>query len=116
MFELAAAAGAEPCSSRATLEVMSSFSVDSGVLEVWLLSDTELSDGDRRPGVRKTAALPAAGGGGGGGGGAKPFPVPRTRPPPRLLREAMILHIYLLLILHRPRQRTLLNISGLVSS
>lgn len=95
IFELAAAAGAEPCSSRATLEVMSSFSVDTGVLEVSLPSDTELSDGESRPGGRNTAALLAGSGGGAAGGAARPFPVPSTLPPPKLLREAIFTHTYM---------------------
>ena len=79
----AAAAGAEPCSLRATFAAISSCSVDSGVLEVWLLSDIELSEGDKIAGLRVTGGLF------GGGGGARFFPVPSTLPPPKLLLFAI---------------------------
>lgn len=77
----AAAAWAEPCSSRATRDVRSSFSVDMGVLDVCELNDTELSEGDSRP--------ICLGWGGAVGGAARPLPLPSTRPPPRLRRAAM---------------------------
>lgn len=87
-LELAvAAAWAEPCSSRATRDVISSFSVDIGVLDVWLLNDTELSEGESIAGLRMGALL------GAGAGGARPLPVPNTLPPPRLLREAIALYL-----------------------
>ena len=60
---------------------MSSFSVDTGVLDVWLLRDTELSDGDNKPECRTGALLCV--------GGARFLPLPRTRPPPRLRRLAI---------------------------
>lgn len=85
----AAAAWAEPCSSRATREARSSLSVDRGVPDVCELSDTELSEGESgsglsRPGLSRGCLLVET-----GGGGAKLFPLPRTRPPPRLLRAAI---------------------------
>jgi hypothetical protein len=87
MRELAAAtAWLEPCSSRATLAVISSFSVDIGVLDVWLLNDNELAEGDRAAVLRK-------GGFGCAGdrdwGAAGLFPGPRLRPRVRL---AAMLH------------------------
>lgn len=84
MRELAAAAAcAAPCSSRAMRDVRSSFSVDIGVLEVCELRDTELSEGDSKPGLRTDWTC--LGGAGGCDGGARLLPDPRTRPPPRLL-------------------------------
>lgn len=91
----AAAAWAEPCSSRATRDVRSSFSVDMGVLEVCELNDTELSEGDSRP-------ICLGWGGCGGGGAARPFPLPSTRPPPRLLRAAMAVSYYFPVLQLRP--------------
>ena len=87
----AAAACAEPCSSRAMREVRSSWSVDIGVLEVCDDSDTELSEGDNRPGVRTVCwmCLGVTVEDVAGDGGARPLPDPSTRPPPRLLRAAM---------------------------
>ena len=83
ILELAAAAAwAVPCSSRATRAVMSSFSVDIGVLEVWELSDMELFEGDKTPDGRRSGLF--------GTGGARFLPLPSTRPPPRLLREAIL--------------------------
>lgn len=83
ILELAAAAAwAVPCSSRATRAVMSSFSVDIGVLEVWELSDMELFEGDKAPDGRRSGLF--------GTGGARFLPLPSTRPPPRLLREAIL--------------------------
>lgn len=60
---------------------MSSFSVDTGVLEVWELSDIELLEGDRAPEGRRSGLF--------GTGGARFLPLPSTRPPPRLLRAAI---------------------------
>lgn len=40
---------------------------------------------------------------GGGGGGATLFPVPKTRPPPRLLREAIAHHLSVMFGKIRPR-------------
>jgi hypothetical protein len=61
---------------------MSSFSVDIGVLEVWELREMELFEGDRALEGRRSGLL--------GTGGARFLPLPRTRPPPRLLRAAMV--------------------------
>lgn len=84
ILELAAAAAcAVACSSRATRDVMSSFSVDIGVLEVCELSDIELSEGDRPPDARNCGLF--------GTGGARFLPLPRTLPPPKLRLAAMIL-------------------------
>jgi hypothetical protein len=84
ILELAvAAAWAVPCSSRATRAVMSSFSVDMGVLEVCELRDIELLDGDRAPEGRNCGLT--------GTGGARFLPLPSTLPPPKLLLAAMIL-------------------------
>jgi len=84
ILELAAAAAwAVACSSRATRAVMSSFSVDMGVLEVCELKDIELFEGDRAPEGRNCDLT--------GAGGARLLPLPSTLPPPKLLRAAMIL-------------------------
>lgn len=84
ILELAAAAAwAVPCSSRATRAVMSSFSVDMGVLEVCELRDIELLDGDRAPEGRNCGLT--------GTGGARFLPLPSTLPPPRLLLAAIFL-------------------------
>lgn len=84
ILELAAAAAcAVACSSRATLDVMSSFSVDIGVLEVWELSEMELSEGDKAPDGRNCGLF--------GTGGARFLPLPSTLPPPKLRLAAMIL-------------------------
>lgn len=84
ILELAAAAAwAVPCSSSATLAVMSSFSTDKGVLEVCELSDIELSEGERPPEGRSCGFWAT--------GGARFLPLPSTLPPPKLLLVAMIL-------------------------
>lgn len=72
-----AAALAPPCSSSATLVVISSVLTDKGVLLVCESRDTELSEGDRSPDVCGTGTLLGA-----GGGGARFLPEPSTRPPP----------------------------------
>lgn len=72
-----AAALAPPCSSTATLAVMSSLLIDRGVPLVCESRDTELSEGDSSPDVGRTGGLLAA-----GTGGARFFPDPSTRPPP----------------------------------
>jgi len=89
----AAPAPASAVESSATLDIISSFSVDSGVLEVWLLSETELSDGESSPGFLSTLALLAPEGGGGGAGGARPAPLPSTLPPPSALREVIVIDL-----------------------
>lgn len=61
---------------------MSSFSVDIGVLEVWELREIELFEGDKAPEGRRSGLF--------GTGGARFLPLPSTRPPPRLLRAAII--------------------------
>jgi hypothetical protein len=61
---------------------MSSFSVDIGVLEVWELREMELFEGDRAPEGRRSGLF--------GTGGARFLPLPSTRPPPKLLRAAML--------------------------
>ena len=87
MRELAAAAAwADTCSLRATLEVRSSLSVDSGVLEVCGLSETELSEGESRSVGRAGGLF--------GTGGARFFPLPSTLPPPRLLLAAMVSYAF----------------------
>jgi hypothetical protein len=65
--------------------VISSFSVDMGVLEVWELREMELFEGDRAPEGRRSGLF--------GTGGARFLPLPSTRPPPKLLRAAMISHL-----------------------
>lgn len=84
---LASAAALDPCSSNATLAVMSSLLTDTGVPLVWESSEIELSDGDSRPDVGLTGALLAA-----GAGGARFLPDPSTRPPPSWRRAAIIHH------------------------
>ena len=83
ILELAvAAAGEAPCSSRATRAVMSSFSVDIGVLEVCELREIELFEGERAPEGRNCGLI--------GTGGARFLPLPSTLPPPKLLLAAML--------------------------
>src|SRR5690242_1305410 len=82
-----------------TLLPMSSLvsAVLAGLLDVWLLSDNELSEGDNRPALRTwlccaCGACNVCGGAGnaaGGTAGDRFLPLPSTRPPPRDLREAM---------------------------
>jgi hypothetical protein len=84
ILELAAAAAwAVPCSSRATRAVMSSFSVDIGVLDVCELREIELFEGDNAPEDRSCGLT--------GTGGARFLPLPSTLPPPKLLLAAMFL-------------------------
>lgn len=52
------------------------------MLDVCELSERELSDGDKRPEVFRTAVLT-------GVGSARFLPLPSTRPPPRLLLVAI---------------------------
>lgn len=67
-------------------EVRSSSCVEIGVLDVWELSEIELFDGESTPGLRKICRAAVAG----GAGGSRFFPLPNTRPPPRLLRFAIM--------------------------
>ena len=72
---------------------MSSLSAGTGGgLDVWELRETELSDGDNRPVFRTTDLGDAAV----GAGGARFFPFPRTRPPPKLRRFAIVFEVSLL--------------------
>lgn len=82
-----AAALAFPCSSSATLAVMSSLLKDKGVPLVCESRDTELSEGDSSPEVGRTGALLVA-----GVGGARFFPDPSTLPPPSWRRAAIVHH------------------------
>jgi hypothetical protein len=69
-----------------TLLVMSSFvsAVLAGLFDVCELSDTELSDGERKLALRRCWAC-----GWGDMAGDRFFPLPNTRPPPKDLREAI---------------------------
>jgi hypothetical protein len=69
-----------------TLLLISSLgsAVLAGLLEVCELSDTELSDGERKLALRRCWAC-----GWGERAGDKFLPLPNTRPPPRDRREAM---------------------------
>jgi hypothetical protein len=73
----------------------------AGLLEVWLLSDNELSEGDSRLALRTwlcgawSVCTDACAGdcaceGAGDTAGDRFLPLPSTRPPPRDLREAMV--------------------------
>lgn len=68
----------------------------AGLLDVWLLSDSELSEGDSRLALRTWlccacgACNACACGGAGDTAGDKFLPLPSTRPPPRDLREAIV--------------------------
>lgn len=67
-----------------------------GVLEARELNETELSEGESRGGLWAAGAGAGLGAGDADGvGGARFLPLPRTRPPPRLLREAMVLSAYM---------------------
>lgn len=78
-----------------TLLPMSSLgsAVLAGLLDVWLLSDRELSEGDSRPALRTwlccACGACSACGGAGDTAGDRFLPLPSTRPPLRDLREAM---------------------------
>ena len=82
---LAAVVPVEPAAS--TLLPMSSrvSAVLAGLLDVWELSETELSEGESRLALRRWTAA----GCGEGAWGDRFRPLPRTRPPPKDLREAM---------------------------
>jgi hypothetical protein len=81
-----------------TLLPMSSLvsAVLAGLLDVWLLSDRELSEGDSRLALRTWlccacgACSACVCGGAGDTAGDRFLPLPSTRPPPRDLREAMV--------------------------
>jgi hypothetical protein len=75
----------------------------AGLLDVWLLSDNELSEGDSRLALRTwlwlcgawsvcadACAGDCACDGAGDTAGDRFLPLPSTRPPPRDLREAMV--------------------------
>lgn len=71
-------------------EVRSSVSVVMGVLEARELNETELSEGESRGGLWIAGTGFLGAGDADGVGGARFLPLPRTRPPPRLLREAIL--------------------------
>lgn len=72
----------------------------AGLLDVWLLSDSELSEGDSRAALRtwlccacgacSACVCGRAGDTAGDTAGDRFLPLPSTRPPPRDLREAMV--------------------------
>lgn len=80
----ALACGEGVLAAASTLLPMSSLgsAVVAGLLDVWELSDTELSEGERsRLGVAVIVVAAA---------GDRFLPLPSTRPPPKDLREAMM--------------------------
>ena len=108
---LLARAAAFSLGPSSTLLPMSSLAsaVLAGLIEVWLLSDNELSEGDSRLALRTwlcgacsvcadacagDCACACAGDcaceGAGDTAGDRFLPLPSTRPPPRDLREAMV--------------------------
>jgi hypothetical protein len=83
--ELAEAAALLSGLTSDTCEVISCVSaVDAGLLDVWEFKETELSEGDRRLTFRLCC------GGREAAAGERLLPLPRTRPPPRDLREVMM--------------------------
>jgi hypothetical protein len=85
---LEALAAALAVGTASTLLPMSSLvsAVLAGLLDVWELSETELSEGDSRLALRRWTAD----GCGEAAAGDRFLPLPSTRPPPKDLREAMI--------------------------
>lgn len=80
------AAAFSPGPSRTLLPISSLVSaVLAGLFDVWELSDSELSEGDSKLGLRRCRA-----GGCGETAGDRFLPLPSTRPPPRDLREAIV--------------------------
>jgi hypothetical protein len=65
--------------------MISSFSVDIGVLDVCELREIELFEGDNAPEGRSCGLM--------GTGGARFLPLPSTLPPPKLLLAAMFLTV-----------------------
>jgi hypothetical protein len=84
---LEALAAAFSVGPRRTLLLISSLvsAVLAGLFDACELSDTELSDGDSRLAFRRWTAA----GCGDAAAGDKFLPLPRTRPPPKDLREAI---------------------------
>ena len=88
-FSLGPSSTLLPISSLVSAEV-------AGLLDVWLLSDRELSEGDSRLALRTWlccacgACSACVCGGAGDTAGDRFLPLPSTRPPPRDLREAMV--------------------------
>jgi hypothetical protein len=80
---LAAALSLGPSSTLLLISSLGS-AVLAGLLDVCELSETELSDGDRKLALRRWWA-----GGWGDTAGDRFLPLPSTRPPPKDRREAM---------------------------
>lgn len=77
--------------SKTLLEMSSRVSaVLAGLLDVWELNETELSEGDSRLALRWWACCGRVTAAGEAAAGDRFLPLPRTRPPPSDLREVMM--------------------------